>query len=282
MWRGSCGAGSTWDIFPESTQDANNTNPWEGAALPHTIPNLCSMETAGQDPSWLRAVSAHSTPLPRSRLKSLCPCLGVLWSPPHLPGCTSASSPQLLLLFYLCPHPPFSPGAAPSLHESGTADGFCYLFLALPAELGSGTVSTLGQTQLLAASPRCALAEGGRAAGDVQGRSTHKLWENGALEEPGEAAMLQGRSLVHLQVTQVWGGQQERLQGEEPHSFSSFPMILCGQPLPSFSCKVFPAQELLLNPRQRPQAFLIMLCLGIARFASTQTFIFLRCPKGFP
>lgn len=57
-------------------------------------------------------------------------------------------------------------------------------------------------------------------------------------------------------------------------------MILCGQPLPSFSCKVFPAQELLLNPRQRPQAFLIMLCLGIARFASTQTFHFPQMSQG--
>lgn len=87
-----------------------------------------------------------------------------------------------------------------------------------------GTVRTLRSPQLLAVP--------WQKVRDLQemcreGRSTHKLWENGALEELREAALLQGRSLVHLQVTLVWGGQQERLQGRKHHT----PFLLPNNPV---------------------------------------------------
>lgn len=72
------------------------------------------------------------------------------------------------------------------------------------------------------ASPCCTLAEGVRAMlgcdpeGDIQGRSTHKLWENSAMKVFCKAAVLLGRSLIDLQLTLVWGGQQECLKGRKP------------------------------------------------------------------
>jgi len=49
--------------------------------------------------------------------------------------------------------------------------------------------------------------------GDIQGRSTYKLWENSTMKVFCEVAVLLGRSLVDLQLALVWGGQQECLKG---------------------------------------------------------------------
>lgn len=51
--------------------------------------------------------------------------------------------------------------------------------------------------------------------GALQRRSTHKLWEHSAVEVLCEAAVLLGRALLHLQLTLVWGGQQECLEGRK-------------------------------------------------------------------
>lgn len=62
-----------------------------------------------------------------------------------------------------------------------TPQGLCLLVRTLPV-LGQ-LLAVLSWSQ-----PRCTLAEGVRATlgcgpeGDTQGRSTHKLWENGAME----------------------------------------------------------------------------------------------------
>lgn len=95
--------------------------------------------------------------------------------------------------------------------------GLCLLVRMLPAR---------GSRQLLAvlpwSQPCCAPAEGVRAMlgcgpeGDTQGRSTHKLRENGAMEVFCKAAVLLGRSLVDLQITLVWGGQQQCLRRRKP------------------------------------------------------------------
>lgn len=51
--------------------------------------------------------------------------------------------------------------------------------------------------------------------GTLQRRSTHKLREHSTVEVLCEAAVLLGRALLHLQLTPVWGGQQECLQGRK-------------------------------------------------------------------
>lgn len=83
------------------------------------------------------------------------------------------------------------------------------------------------------ANPCCVLAEGVRAMlgcdpeGGIQGRSTHKLWENSTMEVFCKAAVLLDRSLVDLQLTLVWGGQQECLKGSKPSDLTcrSYPML---------------------------------------------------------
>lgn len=51
---------------------------------------------------------------------------------------------------------------------------------------------------------------------DIWGRSTHELRENSAVEVFCKAAVLLHRSLLDLQLTLVWGGQQERLKERKP------------------------------------------------------------------
>lgn len=94
--------------------------------------------------------------------------------------------------------------------------GPCLLVRTLPA---LGSPSALGCPALgEQPAPLCPgrRSEQCLAEGDLQGRRTHKLWENSAMEGFCKAAVLLGRSLVDLQLTLVWGGQQECLKERKP------------------------------------------------------------------
>lgn len=78
---------------------------------------------------------------------------------------------------------------------------------------------------------------------DLQGRSTHKLGENSAVEVLCEALVLLGRALLHLQLSLVWGRHQERLKGRERWG------------LASRHCPA-PAHHLHLHPRSQRHATL--------------------------
>lgn len=69
---------------------------------------------------------------------------------------------------------------------------------------------------------------------DVQGRSTHKLWENSAVEVFRKVAVLLHRSLLDLQLTFVWGGQQERLKERENLTCRSCPTLV--NPSVTYAC----------------------------------------------
>lgn len=64
--------------------------------------------------------------------------------------------------------------------------------------------------------------------GDLHGRSTHKLWENSAMEVFCKVAVLLGRSLINLQLMLVWGGYQECLKERKPSDLTcrSWPTLL--------------------------------------------------------